>query len=490
MPKITFTMSPTTRPNILWICTDQQRFDTLGCYGNSFVRTPNLDRLAGQGIRFSHAFCQSPVCTPSRASFLTGRYPRTTRCRANGQMIPADETLVTKILHDAGYTCGLSGKLHLAPCHPSVNHGTEPRIDDGYDVFHWSHHPAADWTTNAYHHWLREKGVTFKTEPFRGSTQVKAGMPAEHHQTTWCAQMAINFIEAHAGREQPWLFSVNIFDPHHAFDPPASYLERYLEQLDAIPLPHYTPGELDTKPRYQQVDNAGAYANKTLHPFVGMSDQDHRLVTAAYWAMVDLIDVQVGRMLDTLERTGQLENTLVIFMSDHGEMLGDHGLYLKGPYFYEPLIRVPLILSWPGKIAPGQTSDALVELMDLAPTFLDAAGLDRSSGMQGRSLWPLLTGQTSPDHHHDDIYCEYYNAMPWHREPTAQATMIRTADHKLVVMHSLDTGELYDLQRDSGETVNRWDDPAYQTLKGELLLRLCNRMAWTVDPLPARVAAW
>lgn len=483
-------MTQQTRPNILWICTDQQRFDTLGCYGNQFVETPNIDRLASQGIRFAHAFCQSPICTPSRASFLTGRYPRTTRCRANGQMIPADETLVTKLLHDAGYTCGLAGKLHLAPCHPSVNHGTEPRIDDGYDIFHWSHHPQADWPVNAYQHWLQAKGVAYKTAPFRGSTQVRAGMPAEYHQTTWCAEMAITFMQAHQSWDQPWLFSVNIFDPHHAFDPPVDYLERYLDRLETIPLPNYAPSELDNKPHYQQVDHEGAYYNKTLHPFTGMSDEDHRMVTAAYWAMVDLIDVQVGRMLDALEGTGQLENTLVIFMSDHGEMLGDHGLYLKGPYFYEPLIRVPLIMRLPGVIEAERESGALVELMDIAPTLLDAAGLDRAPGMQGKSLWPLLTDSALPDHQHDDIYCEYYNAMPWHREPTAQATMIRTATHKLVVVHSLNTGELYDLSADPNETHNLWDDPAQQATKSELLLRLCNRMAWTVDPLPERVSQW
>ncbi|MEZ4622772.1 MAG: sulfatase-like hydrolase/transferase [Caldilineaceae bacterium] len=483
-------MTQQTRPNILWICTDQQRFDTLGCYGNQFVQTPHIDRLAQEGIRFSHAFCQSPICTPSRASFLTGRYPRTTRCRANGQMIPADEVLVTKLLHDAGYTCGLAGKLHLAPCHPSVNHGTEPRIDDGYDIFHWSHHPQPDWTVNAYQHWLQQQGVAYHTEPYRNSTQVKAGMPAAHHQTTWCAEMAINFMEAHEGRNQPWLFSVNIFDPHHAFDPPVDYLERYLERLESIPLPNYVPGELDNKPHYQQVDHEGAYYNKTLHPFTGMSDEDHRMVTAAYWAMVDLIDVQVGRMLDALERTGQLENTLVIFMSDHGEMLGDHGLYLKGPYFYEPLIRVPLIMRLPGVIDEGRTSDALIELMDIAPTFLDAAGLERAPGMQGKSLWPLLTDATVPDHHHDDIYCEYYNAMPWHRDPTAQATMIRTQTYKLVVVHSRNEGELYDLGADPCETYNLWDDPAQQGIKSDLLLRLCNRMAWTVDPLPERRSQW
>ncbi|MCB0072387.1 MAG: sulfatase-like hydrolase/transferase, partial [Caldilineaceae bacterium] len=129
------------RPNILWICTDQQRWDTLGCYGNPHVHTPNLDRLAAQGTVFTHAYSQSPVCTPSRASFLTGRYPRTTRCRQNGQDIPADEVLVTKLLADAGYVGGLSGKLHLSACNPAASPLGERRIDDGYAVFHWSHTP-------------------------------------------------------------------------------------------------------------------------------------------------------------------------------------------------------------------------------------------------------------------------------------------------------------------------------------------------------------
>ena len=160
------------RPNVLWICTDQQRHDTLGCQGNDFVRTPHLDRLAAGGMRFTRAFSQSPVCTPSRASFLTGRYPRTTRCRQNGQSIPEDEVLVTRLLADAGYTCGLAGKLHLSPCHPEVTHGSERRIADGYDEFHWSHHPSPDdWPTNEYFHWLRERGTV------RGSETLAAVAP-------------------------------------------------------------------------------------------------------------------------------------------------------------------------------------------------------------------------------------------------------------------------------------------------------------------------
>jgi arylsulfatase len=476
------------KPNILWICTDQQRFDTLGCYGNPFVQTPNLDRLAQSGVLFERAFCQNPVCAPSRASFLTGRYPRTTRCRQNGQSIPDSEVLVTRMLADAGYICGLSGKLHISPCNPKACKGTERRIDDGYDEFHWSHHPAPDWPTNEYIHWLQEKGVPYQTSPLAGSRYVRTGMPAEYHQTTWCTQKAIDFIQTAASFAYPWLFSVNTFDPHHAFDPPREYLERYLERLEEIPLPNYVQGELENKPVWQRIDHEGAYSGIAGHRCVEMTDQDHRTIRVAYWAMVDLIDAQVGRMLDALEATGQLDNTIVIFASDHGEMLGDHGIYLKGPYFYEPAVRVPLILSGPG-IRSGVRSGALAELADLAPTLLDACGLKRHPGMQARTLWPLLTGETSPDRHRDDVYCEFYGSN-FRYDPPAHTTMVRTERYKLTVAHGQNTGELYDLESDPTETVNRWGDPGYVGVRHEMMMRLCDRMAWTADPLPEREAVW
>jgi choline-sulfatase len=478
------------RPNILWICSDQQRFDSLGCYGNTFVHTPNLDRLAAQGTLFEHAYAQSPVCTPSRAAFLTGRYPRTCRARQNGADIPDDELLVTKILADAGYTCGLSGKLHLSACNPAVCTTMERRIDDGYAEFHWSHHSGSGWGThNEYWAWLEAQGAHFAQRPCAQSKYVSFGPPAHLHQTTWCAEKACDFMRARAGDGQPWLFSVNMFDPHHAFDAPEAYVRRYLDRVDDIPLPNYVEGELLDKPSYQSFDHNGAYGHGAGFPFDEMSAVDHRLVRASYWAMCDLIDEQVGRMLVVLEQTGQANNTIVIYCSDHGEMLGDHGIYLKGPFFYDCAIRVPLIVAWPGQIK-AQRSAALVELTDLPQSLLDAVGLPHHPGMQGRSLWPLLNGKVDAKCHREDVYCEYYNAMPWHRDPSAQMTMVRSARHKIAVDHATCRGELYDLDTDPAETHNLWDHPAYAQIKTEMVLRLCNRMAWTVDPLPLRQAAW
>jgi arylsulfatase A-like enzyme len=391
-----------------------------------------------------------------------------------------------RLLADEGYACGLSGKLHLTPTNPEATPVREDRIDDGYHEFHWSHDPNRDWPTNEYHHWLRDRDVFFEQTPVDDSEYVQTSVPAEHHQTTWCVERALDFVHENKSFEMPWLFSVNIFDPHHPFDPPEAYLERYRERLDEIDLPNYEDGELDDKPVFQRRDHQGAYNTKGKYPFQEMDEHDHRLIRAAYLAMVDLIDDQVGRLLDALEETGQRENTIVIFGSDHGEMLGDHGIYLKGPYFYEPAIRVPLIVSWPGEIPTGRRSSALVELTDLAPTLLEATGHKIPERMQGRSFWPLLQGETDSDDHRDNVYAEFYHASKHHTNPRAYGTMVRTDRYKLVAYHGVDMGELYDLERDPDERENLWDNPDAVETKTELLTLLTDRMAETADPLPER----
>jgi len=473
------------RPNILWITTDQQRFDTLGCYGNQFVNTPNLDKMAKKGVQFMNAFSQSPVCTPSRGCFLTGRYPRTCRVRQNGADIPETEILITKLLSDMGYICGLSGKLHLSCCDPMINKGTERRIADGYEEFHWSHDNTNLWVTNEYFQWLKENDAQYVKKRFKKSRFVQYGWPEEHHQTTWCIEKGINFIKQASMFDKPWLFSINIFDPHHAFDPPEKYLNRYMKFFDEIPLPNFHKGELNNKTEWQKIDHEGAYGQTERFNYTHMRERDHKAIRAAYWAMCDLIDAQIGRIINTLNETNQLENTIIIFMADHGELLGDHGIYLKGPFFYEPCIHVPLIIYWKNHFSPKKIN-ALVELIDLPQTILDILEHPYHDGMQGKSLWPLISREEKKDHHKEDIYCEYYNAMPWHKDPTAQATMVRTKRYKLVVDHTRSFGELYDLKLDPTETKNLWKDDEYTEIKMEMLIRLSNKMAFTLDPLPLR----
>ncbi len=491
-------METAVRPNILWICTDQQRVDTLGCYGNRFVHTPNLDRLAAGGVRFTRAYCQAPVCAPSRASFLTGRYPRTCRVRQNGQDIPEDEILLTRLLHDAGYIGGLSGKLHLSGCAPAFCKTIERRINDGYDYFAWSHDNSTpgDWLMNSYSQWLRAQGVE-NNRPVREDCRfVFTGLPAEYSQAKWCADCAIEFMEASAGRNRPWVFSFNCFDPHHPFDPPKEYLERYLPILDQIPLPDYVKGELATKTPPQRKEHRGAYGIKGNFPYDEMTEYDHRLVRAACYAMCDLVDEQVGRMLTYLEESGQLENTIIIFHADHGESLGDHGMYLKGCYFYESNVHVPLILSWKDHFTAGTVADGLVELLDLAPTLLEACGLEKHPGMQGRSLLPLLTGEAPTDTFREDVFCEYYKTKLG-GDAVSFASMLFDGRYKITQMHTLAASypqdhknELYDLETDPEEHINRYDDPEYAEIKLRLLEQFCNRQALTADPLPIKASYW
>lgn len=517
-------------PNILWICTDQQRYDSVGCYGNEMVDTPAIDSLAETGVQFDRCFAQSPVCTPSRASMLTGRYPRTTGVRQNGQAIPDNEVLVTRLLADQGYNCGLAGKLHIAPSDPADDEHVpmmERRADDGFAEFHWSHDPREIiWgergPANAYHQWLDQQGIEYDVSPSPHSEYIRAGMPADAHHTRWTAEMAQSFLRRNASADRPWTFLVNFFDPHVPFDPPTTYLERYLDRLDEIPLPIRDEETDDTKPIFHQYPPSA-----DRFPFEAMDEDDHCLVKAAYFAMIDLLDDAIADILETLAETGQRENTIIVFTSDHGEMLGDHGIYLKGPYFYEPAIRVPLIIVWPETFRTGDVSDALVELVDLAPTLLKSVGIEIPSRMQGRSLVPLLTGGREDRDHRDMVYAEYYHALEreqfynelqdqwagapetdqsWARKlfnadvfPRFQAgaadsetmtlpyaTMVRTDRYKLIRHHSIRETELYDLETDPEERANRATDTDYRDVRMEMLGRLTDTMAKTIDPDPPR----
>lgn len=465
-----------SQPNILWICTDQQRWDTIHSLGNAHIRTPNIDRLVRSGVAFTHTYCQSPICTPSRASFLTGLYASTVHGSMNGNEYWDEAApLVTKLLKDDGYDCGLAGKFHLAGAAERI----EPRPqDDGYRVFHWSHDPNDRWPTgHAYGDWMRSQGHDLTTLHKRPE-----GIPAELHQTTWCADRAIDFMrEEHSG---PWLMSVNIFDPHAPFNPPQEYLDRY--PADELPGPYFQESDLAAQAKLDGVD----FQNRARRP----EDFNARQIQAAYYAMIELIDDNVGRMLDALEASGQAENTVVIFMSDHGETLGDHGLLLKGNRFYEGLVRVPLIFSWPGHFAQGLVSDALVELTDIAPTLLELAGTPLPERMAGRSLLPILTEAAPPHTHRDAVRCEYYRALnpdgPGRDEGNFEyhfGTMWRTRRYKLCVYHGLAHGELFDLENDPHEYHNLWDDPAHAQIRFDLLKQSFDATVHAVDLGPRQV---
>ncbi len=278
--------------------------------------------------------------------------------------------------------------------------------------------------------------------------------------------------------------SVNMFQPHHPFSPVKEYFDRY--DPAGMPDPAYREGELDGKPVYQQVDHRGAYAGADIS-FTRLDPAARRQVTAAYYAMIEHADFEFGRILQALQESGQDHNTVVVFTSDHGEMLGDHGIYLKGPYFYDPAIRVPLIIRWPDGYRAGLRADALVEMADLAPTLLEAAGIPPAPGMQGRSLGPLLRGERAD--HRSSIYCEFYDAN-FRYSPAPMATCVRTKSHKLAYYRGLPAGELYDLDKDPGEFTNLWSHPVARDVREDLLLELAGRVTDTIDPLPLRNAPW
>lgn len=478
-------------PNILWICTDQQRYDTIGALGNPYVSTPNIDRLVQDGVAFTHAFCQSPICTPSRASFLAGMYPSAVHVNGNGnEYFPNKPPLVTRTLAEAGYDCGLIGKLHLASAYGRV----EPRVNDGYRYWQYSHAPRDDWEKgHDYADWVREKGYIL-------GELIKnvEGVPADLHQTTWCAEQTIDFIRE--DRDTPWLASVNIYDPHPPFNPPQSYREMF--DPAEMPGPLFRETDLEQQKKLEAVDfqSQGRSPDKLdiKNPIVpqsprstsasdadSVSARDAKSLQAAYYAMIKLIDDQVGRILQSLEETGQRDQTVVLFTSDHGEMLGDHGLIQKGCRFYEGLVRVPLIFSWSGHLESGLKSDALVELLDIAPTLLELAGLKVPDRMQGRSLLPILQGDASEAYHRDFVRCEYYDAVDM--PDGTFATMYRDRSHKLVVYHGHQHGELYDLEADPGEFENLWDEPGSQGLKLDLMKRSYDSSMLGMDRGPRRV---
>lgn len=473
-------------PNILWISTDQQRYDTIHNLNNPHINTPNLDRLCSEGVAFTHAHCQSPVCSPSRASFLTGLYPSTVHVNRNGlPEFPSREgvTLVTKNLSDIGYDCGLSGKLHIA----SAWNGVEKRADDGYRRFWYCHAPHQGiGRGNQYTDWLTSEGVDLDdvfTKNRKGIYgAIKPSLPAKYHLTTYCADRAIDFMNmSHNG---PWLMSVNIFDPHPPFDAPAEYRDRY--DTSKLPPPLFDESDKQVNDKLENF----FFQKKLRKP--GQREQNNK---ASYYGMVELIDEQVGRMLDELEKTGQRENTIVIFNSDHGETLGDHGLTAKGCRFYEGLVRVPLILSWPGHFKENVRSDALVELLDITPTLYDIVGI-KPSWMQGKSLLPILKGEKSPDFHRDFVRCEYYDTlnMKAPHEPekhkSCWATMYRNEKYKLSVYHGNEYGELYDMKNDPNEFNNLWENPDFQNIRNDLIKKSFDASIVISDPGPKLIGRY
>ncbi len=476
-------------PNILLICTDQQRFNALHAAGNDEIQTPALDRLAAEGVLFENCYVQNPVCAPSRASLMTGRYVHSHGLWANGVQLPDSERMFSRELADAGYDCGLVGKFHLDSC---FGGRTERRGDDGFRVFRWAHDPYPGSSENHYHRWLRAtRPELYDAARDPASAVTFDTMPTEAHYSRWIGSETVDFLES--GREdgRPFFFVANFFDPHHGFGAPAEYTDRY--DPAALSRPVTRDGELDDKPPILTEASHESYAGHAPG-YTTYSEQELQEVRAAYYAMVTLVDDEVARILRALEEQGLAEDTLVVFTSDHGEMLGDHQLMLKGPMMYDCSVRVPLIMRWPGVLPAGARRGEFVQWIDLAPTFLAAAGLPPLRRGQGTSLLGLAR-DGAREWSRDWALCEYRNSgHPY--DPAVHTTMLRHDRWKLIAHHGEPatrrerSGELYDLVADPDELHNLWSVPAARDTRVQLQEMLLDVLVATQDRSQERPAYW
>jgi len=272
--------------------------------------------------------------------------------------------------------------------------------------------------------------------------------------------------------------SLNVYDPHGPFDPPKEYLDRY--DIDKLPDPWFKASDLEEKTVFNNVTFQG-YPKK-------YSARENKERLAKYWTQIDLIDDQIGRLLKTLEETGQLKNTLIIFTSDHGDMAGDHGMTGKGCRFYEGLVRVPLIFWYPPYFQENVQSEALVELTDIVPTILELTGLEINDNMQGKSLAPILSGTKSSEYHRDFVRSEFYDTLL--SDKINFGTMYRTEQYKLVAYHGHEKGELFDMINDPEEYTNLWDSPKHQKIKFDLMKKSFDQTVLSMDTGPIRLGRY
>ena len=493
---------PSKAKNLLVFQTDQQRWDSLGCYGNPVARTPNLDALAGRGTVFLEHYAANPVCMPSRASFMTGRYPQAHRVIDNGIPLPETEQTLAAVLAARGYdTCSV-GKLHLtpylAPAAAGCAESTErwrTGLMRGWDGPYYGfdrvqltlgHGDACFVHGGHYRDWLQDRHADLDAlveSAHRGRDGVAPGssLPEELYSTNWVADRAVDFLQAQA--REPFFLYVSFPDPHHPFTPP----ERYMRIFDgcAFPPPRRREGENENKPihyrramsEYQHPSDGGA------HRPLNMNGQDWRRVFAATYGMVALIDECVGRVLKCLRRMRLDERTVVAFTSDHGDMLGDHYLLYKGPYPCRSLLRVPFIVVDP-EGAPGIRATEMMGNVDALPTFLDLLGMPIPDGVQGKSFAEIVrgreyTGETAA------LCCGWSKDAQLYYHQS-----LYVPGYRITYYPFQDDGELYDLDKDPDELENLYHVAAYQAVRNELLLRLYKEVSRAEPNKPPALAPW
>lgn len=448
------------RPNVLLIYTDQQRWDSLRCYGNELAYTPNLDRLAADGALFEHNFVQNPVCMPSRMSTLTGRYCSSTGVGWNGPSLPEDMTPINQLLKPYGYHTAQIGKLHFDP-HAKRNH-KNPTDTYGFDTFILSDEPGC--YDDAYTKWVEMNNplmvdmvrTSIPPDAYHYGQPEYSTMPRNTHEpylfegeegythSDFVTDQTVQFIEEHSA--QRFFTIAGFYAPHTPVNPPKRFVELY--EAEEMPLP--IKGEME----------------EWMPELKDLSEEKWREISVYYHALVSHVDECVGKIMDALEGQGILDETLIVFTSDHGEYLGDHGRIQKGMPGYDCITRVPLLMRYPNKITPGSIMPQLVESVDIVPTILELCGVQIPSFVQGKSMTHLF--DNPGESHKEDVFTEAFYSEG-HREAT-----VRTRDHKY---YCSSKGEelLFDLVLDPKELENKVGREDYQVVLSDMRKRLLVR---------------
>ena len=436
--------------NILFITTDQQRRDSLPCYGLDFMQTPALDSLAREGVVFENCSAVSPVCQPARASFMIGQYPHVTGIPDNFRWIRPNSPTIARSFSEAGFRTAAIGKMHFHPW--EAMEGFQERIiaEDKRHIFRPDH-----WTR-----FLEERG--YKREhpamvPGYGKNlgAIASPLPGHLHIDSFVGDQAVKWIEGYgqqkADKKKPFFTWVSFNSPHDPYDPPEELVHLYAQ----APIPEAVGSlqELEHKPAYQRAI-IPTYKQNLLYlsDYATLDPQKIRRIREYYLASVTWVDRQIAWILEALEKADLLESTLIVFSSDHGDNLGDHGLPFKSN-FYEGALLVPLIVRGPG-IPPGRRNSSPVNWLDLHATFLRLAGIPLPDHIQGEDISPLW--QEPERIAKTEAFSELLGSV-----------MVRTDRAKLVLCDDGD-GELYDLKEEPLEVNNHYLDPAYAPLKEEL----------------------
>ncbi len=486
-------MNSDRSPNFLFITTDQQRWDAMGLH-NPILQTPVMDAIARNGMQFGRMYPTNAICMPARASMITGRSQRGHQVFNHDVNLSEAIPVLGDSLGKAGYQTALIGKAHfktsdiedILPDQPPPGSPVNPEDDLWYGPYygfdyaeiHTGHtYPAGHWRLwlqQNYPEGLEQWRPQNALAPRSGAyASWKNALPCEYHYTHWTADRTIHWLNRHR-TGQPFFLWMSFADPHKPFTPPHPYCDMY----DTTEIPPPIPQEdVSAKPpQYIRAREGQPYGGYNTHQ--GWSGDHHREIVAHYYGLTTFIDDSMGRVLEELERLGLEENTHVIFTSDHGEGLGDHGIAAKPMMSYECVNRVPMLWRHPAMVKAGSTYEGVMTHLDLTPTFIDLAGAEPLPGMEGRSFANVLHGEAAA--HRDAVIVERITTLPAVGEErealVLRVKMLVTDKWKLLHYGSAPYGELYNVENDPEDLHNLWDDPAYQDVKRDLCERLLEEL--------------